>query len=221
MSARQCRDTSKWFCSGCQKEHAHDTGSAKTADGREFCWRQWHKLSTAEIRGQAAPSNTKPLLKWFKVTINDGLDRWHLWTYPQAGTPGERTPYFVDVAKVIAHRANGYRISLHGAGMGEMTRAGYRIAAFLAGFDTVSAAKTDAERRELERSEPVQTALKLNAPNDARQNADAAFAVRAAASERHRQKRLVEHALASVKQATPVPARLDGADTPEQIGKLF
>lgn len=56
---------------------------------------------------------------------------------------GERTPYFIR-----RNRRGDYgypsRYTLWGAGMGDLTSAGYRIAGFLGGFKRVSEAKAHA-----------------------------------------------------------------------------
>lgn len=49
---------SRWFCSGCQKEHAGTTERNTALDGKSYCNRQWYKLPI-ERMGQTAKESER------------------------------------------------------------------------------------------------------------------------------------------------------------------
>ncbi len=80
-------------------------------------------------------------LEWWKHKMSCGTERFRLCD------GDEETPFFVDKAHYHAHRSwPGMPISLHGAGMGELTSAGYRIAATFGGYSKIKDAKAEGEK---------------------------------------------------------------------------
>lgn len=62
---------------------------------------------------------------------------------------GTETPYFVDTASHRAHRTYGEPHGLFGAGLGEMTSAGYRIAGCFGAGKKIAVLKHRAEQMAL------------------------------------------------------------------------
>lgn len=85
--------------------------------------------------------NNAPKTFWKKTDMADGTIRYELLV------DNTRTPYFIDKAAHVEQRfTHDKPFVLYGAGMGEMTSAGYRIAATLNGFSRISQAKHHAEQ---------------------------------------------------------------------------
>ena len=92
----------------------------------------------------ATISNAAPQTRWHSCELACGTKRYRLFV------DGRETPYFIDRAQYRAHFAYGSRVALWGAGLGQMTRAGYRIAGCFGTFAKVTLAKHRAEQLALE-----------------------------------------------------------------------
>ena len=88
-------------------------------------------------------SNNAPKTEWRGHVMACGTTRQRLYV------DGAETPYFIDTTDIRAHRTCGEKHGLWGAGLGEMSRAGYRIAGCFGAGPKIAPLKHRAEQMAL------------------------------------------------------------------------
>lgn len=95
-------------------------------------------------------SNAAPKCKWHRVTMACGTIRQRLYV------DGKETPWFVDSAAVMAHRTQGDKHGLWGAGMSKPSRlSGKRCAECFGSGPKIEPLKAKAEQMALSMLEPA------------------------------------------------------------------
>lgn len=88
-------------------------------------------------------SNNAPACKWYRIELACGTIRQRLYL------DGKETPWFVDSAAVMAHRCQGDKHGLWGAGLSVPNRYGRRHAECFASGSKIEPLKAKAEQMAL------------------------------------------------------------------------